>query len=83
MFQPDTTRCRGCVYFQGQYDENCCCHYIFIENKRRPCPPGKDCTVFQPRLIPRRLRQDHRADYIRRRAERREIARRTRYGQEI
>ena len=26
---------------------NCipCCNYIFVEDKRRPCPPGAGCTV--------------------------------------
>lgn len=37
--------CEGCAYYFGDYEANKCCNYIFIERKRRPCPPGKDCTV--------------------------------------
>lgn len=40
---PNSKYCEDCVYFQG-YSMRCC-NYIFIEDKRRPCPPGKDCTV--------------------------------------
>lgn len=33
--------CRGCDYQAGgKY-----CDYIGITGHRRPCPPGKDCTV--------------------------------------
>lgn len=35
----------GCVYrgiVQGSLP---CCNYIFMEDKRRPCPPGEGCTV--------------------------------------
>ena len=35
--------CEGCVYFFGDYSKFC--NYIFVKGKRRPCPPGKDCTV--------------------------------------
>ena len=37
--------CKGCVYrgiVQGSLP---CCNYIFMEDKRRPCPPGEGCTV--------------------------------------
>lgn len=37
--------CNGCVYkgiVQGHVP---CCNYIFMEDKRRPCPPGAGCTV--------------------------------------
>ena len=37
--------CKGCVYWGGDYVNNFCCNYIFCEGHRRPCPPGKDCTV--------------------------------------
>lgn len=39
------TGCEGCVYFFADYAVNNCCNYIFIKDKPRPCPPGKDCTV--------------------------------------
>lgn len=41
-----TKACVGCVYnadlasFRYGY-----CNYIFVENKPRPCPAGKGCTV--------------------------------------
>lgn len=37
--------CKGCIYQGYAGGEQRCCDYIFIEGKRRPCPPGKDCTV--------------------------------------
>ena len=36
--------CYGCIY-SGWIGDHLGCNYIFIMNKRRPCPPGKDCTV--------------------------------------
>lgn len=42
---PNQKYCEGCVYYFGEYQINKCCNYIFIEGKRRPCQPGKDCTV--------------------------------------
>lgn len=36
--------CKGCIYF-GWVARFGCCNYIFMEDKRRPCPPGKGCTV--------------------------------------
>lgn len=40
---PGREHCEGCVYFQGEITKMCA--YIFIKGERRPCPPGKDCTV--------------------------------------
>lgn len=40
--------CEGCRYFFGHYQQNACCNYIFMVGHRRPCPPGKDCTVKTP-----------------------------------
>lgn len=37
--------CEGCVYYRGDFETTKCCNYIFMEDKRRPCPPGKGCTV--------------------------------------
>ena len=42
--------CEGCAYRQTINGGSgglsyYCCGYIFIEDKRRPCPPGKYCTV--------------------------------------
>ena len=43
IHNPNSKYCEGCIYFQG--DSMRCCNYIFIVGNRRPCPPGKDCTV--------------------------------------
>ena len=44
-------RCRKCAY-SGKYDgTNICCMYWEIMDRKRPCPPGDDCTVFQPRTV--------------------------------
>lgn len=36
--------CKGCIY---SFVNNCgtYCQYILITDRRRPCPPGKGCTV--------------------------------------
>lgn len=41
--------CKGCTYliFLGGYMG--CCNYIFKVGQRRPCPPGKGCTVKETR----------------------------------
>jgi hypothetical protein len=39
------TGCEGCIYYSADYEVNKCCNYIFIKGKRRPCPPGNECTV--------------------------------------
>ena len=46
MEKADIKNCKNCYYFKQLYPGGeRCCHYILIEGKRRPCPPGKDCTV--------------------------------------
>lgn len=37
--------CHGCIYMSIVSSSIPCCNYIFIEDKRRPCPPGAECTV--------------------------------------
>lgn len=37
--------CKGCFYWGGHDESACCCNYLLITDKRRPCSPGKDCTV--------------------------------------
>lgn len=37
--------CEGCRYFYGFYANTRCCNYIFVTGKKRPCPPGEECTV--------------------------------------
>lgn len=34
--------CLGCIYFA---ETTLTCDYILMTDKRRPCPPGKGCTV--------------------------------------
>ena len=41
--------CWNCFYWQGHSEPAMCCNYLLITDKRRPCPPGKDCTVKKPR----------------------------------
>lgn len=45
--KPNASRryCEGCVYYKGEYEMNLCCNYMLDTGKRRPCPPGKGCTV--------------------------------------
>lgn len=35
--------CVGCYYYRGEAALFCC--YLLVTDKKRPCPPGKDCTV--------------------------------------
>ena len=37
--------CRGCVYLGYIDGIRNCCNYMLMEDKRRPCPAGKGCTV--------------------------------------
>ncbi len=37
--------CLGCRYYKVLYRIIGWCDYIFMEGHRRPCQPGKDCTV--------------------------------------
>ena len=43
IYNPYSKYCKDCVYYMGGFTKFC--QYIFVEDKRRPCPPGKDCTV--------------------------------------
>lgn len=37
--------CIGCKYYAGISECIYYCSYFIKEDKRRPCPPGKGCTV--------------------------------------
>ena len=37
--------CQDCFYYKNIYDNAWYCAYVFIEDKKRPCKPGKECTV--------------------------------------
>lgn len=41
--------CEGCIYFYGGQEINRCCNYLLDTGKRRPCPPGTECTVKKER----------------------------------
>lgn len=49
----DTSLCRTCIYHGsltgggGEKFGKIYCDYIEIMLERRPCPPGKDCTVYK------------------------------------
>ena len=39
--------CNGCYYYKPLFRKpfaEKCCHYILIEDEKRGCPPGKDCS---------------------------------------
>jgi hypothetical protein len=37
--------CEGCIHLSHFYDDLTCCNYFITTGERRPCPPGKGCTV--------------------------------------
>ena len=41
--------CHNCMYCNMISDATRYCSYIFVTGHRRPCPPGKDCTVKVPK----------------------------------
>lgn len=43
--KPVKDYCEGCIFYDGEYDSNKCCNYFLDTGMRRPCPPGKGCTV--------------------------------------
>lgn len=40
------TECIGCIYSCQVHETLTVCDYYMITKKRRPCPPGKACTVM-------------------------------------
>lgn len=51
--------CEGCrfavpVYMGDGDDLLTACVYILRQGRRRPCPPGRDCTVYEPAETPER-----------------------------
>ena len=51
--------CDGCFYYRHLSTDGAsrCCHYIFVTDTKRPCDPGKDCTVKVPIDVARRKRR--------------------------
>ena len=38
--------CAGCIYYRLIYSPpERCCYYLLDTGRKRPCGPGKDCTV--------------------------------------
>lgn len=51
------SKCNKCIYScPVNVGEDCemlrACLYILHRGRRRPCPAGRDCTVFQERHRP-------------------------------
>ena len=42
---PRSRRCKGCVYGVRMSGDIFYCDYLTRVGKRRPCPPGDECTV--------------------------------------
>jgi len=53
VHNPYMKYCKGCYYYGGGCETTATCNYIFIVGHRRPCPPGKDCTVKKAKRKPR------------------------------
>lgn len=47
----DRTRCRDCDYglpiYQGDDVLIMGCTYVLRTGRRRPCPPGEECSIFK------------------------------------
>lgn len=53
----DTKHCVGCAYWRTvapTVEGIKCCHYILDNERKRPCPPGKDCTEYTKKKRARR-----------------------------
>jgi hypothetical protein len=67
--------CDGCIYVRRMGVAGRSCAYLDVEDKRRPCPPGKGCTVkTTSRMTPEQRRQ-HRLRYLEERNEKQRQAR--------
>lgn len=44
---PNTKRCKTCIYHGALNDGSPYCGYIEVEMHRRPCKPGERCTVYK------------------------------------
>ena len=57
--------CRGCKYAAVLRSNLIVCDYLSIEKKRRPCPPGSECTVRvrEPNIRVYEQKYDHNAIY--------------------
>lgn len=47
MTKMNNRGCHGCYYYKPIYrgvNALRCCHYLLVEDEKRGCPPGKDCS---------------------------------------
>ena len=49
--------CDDCYWYKPVYNGFRCCHYLLMTGKKRPCPPGKDCTVKVTVKVKRRRKR--------------------------
>lgn len=49
--------CVGCYFYRCICTGWVGCHYILLTGKKRPCPPGKDCTVKKERRRRKKVKQ--------------------------
>ena len=50
--------CTGCIHLGWIGGYIGCCNYIFHKDERRPCPPGKGCTVKEKKKKGRAKKDD-------------------------
>lgn len=51
--------CLNCIYYLGSDGHRGFCNYYLKTDKRRPCDPGKGCTVRVLRKKNRRTRKEN------------------------
>ena len=49
--------CHDCFFYRGAWETHMFCHYYLMTGKRRPCDPGKGCTVKIPMKVNRRKKK--------------------------
>lgn len=49
--------CDDCFFYGNSYGMRYC-SYLLRTNHKRPCPPGKDCTVKVPMKVMRRKKEE-------------------------
>lgn len=51
--------CQNCIFYIGTNEVSRCCHCYLLTDKRRPCDPGKGCTVKVRRKSKIKIREDY------------------------
>ena len=54
--------CLWCKYYYGCSDDALMCNYFLDTGNRRPCDPGKGCTVFEQRKSKRRTTDEYKKE---------------------